>query len=55
MKPEQLEYLDTRLIEKIGDLKIVLDARGLKPGFLRKYFVPTHRLGKKPGFFGRSA
>ncbi|TAE97773.1 MAG: nucleotidyltransferase domain-containing protein [Oscillatoriales cyanobacterium] len=52
---EQLEYLDTRLIEKIGDLKIVLDARGLKPGFLRKYFVPTHRLGKKPGFFGRSA
>jgi hypothetical protein len=26
-----------------------------KPGFLAKSFVVAHRLGKKPGFFGKNA
>jgi len=39
----------------IHPISVVLDARGQKPGFLRKSFLLTRRLGKKPGFFGRSA
>jgi hypothetical protein len=38
MKPEQLEYLDTRLLEKVGYLKIALTRGGQKPGFFRKIF-----------------